>query len=86
MENYFLNFVNILFTVLYVAIFLRILMSWVPIPQDHPIARVLIEITDPILQPLKRVIPPIGMFDISPMVALILLQFLQQVLVSGLRG
>jgi YggT family protein len=41
---------------------------------------ILNQITEPILAPLRRVIPRIGMLDISPMVALLLLQFLQSLL------
>ena len=40
--------------------------------------RILIEVTEPILAPLRRVIPLIGMLDITPMVAIFLLQLLQQ--------
>ena len=56
-----------------IAILIRVLYSWID-PSPYPgnaIKRVLWILTDPILEPLRRVIPPLGMFDISPIVALI---------------
>jgi YggT family protein len=58
-----------------ILIFVRILLSWFPgIPPWHPLVRALAAVTDPILVPFRRVIPPIGMIDISPIVALVVLQ------------
>jgi YggT family protein len=39
--------------------------------------RFLIKLTDPVLEPFRKLIPPLGMIDISPIVVLILLNFLQ---------
>lgn len=50
----------------------------------NPIVRLLIDVTEPILAPARRIIPPIGMIDISPMVVLLLLQVLQRFLASSL--
>ncbi len=49
---------------------------------NNPITRLLLDITDPILAPVRRITPSTGMLDFSPMVVLILLQVLQRVLVS----
>ncbi|MSQ23030.1 MAG: YggT family protein [Chloroflexi bacterium] len=81
------NFVNILFHILILAIVGRALLSWFPVRPGnpfHPLAVVLHQVTEPLLGPLRRVIPTIGQFDISPIVALLLLQFLQGVLVQAL--
>ena len=64
------------------AVFARSIISWFPIDKDGPIVHALAAITDPILEPLRRVIPPIGMIDISPMVAMLGLFFLANVLLS----
>jgi YggT family protein len=48
----------------------------------NPITRLLLDITDPILAPVRRIMPSTGMLDFSPMVVLILLQVLQRVLAS----
>ena len=62
-------------------------MSWLPMDRyNNPIARVLDQITAPILEPLRRVIPPIGMMDVTPIVALIALQVLQTLIHNLLIG
>jgi YggT family protein len=66
------------------AIIARALLSWIAPNTDNPIVRVLHEVTEPILAPLRRVIPLIGMIDITPIVALFLIQFLQNWLVQAL--
>lgn len=55
------------------AIIIRSLLSWFPIDRDGPVVQALVQITDPVLEPLRRVIPPIGMIDITPLIATILL-------------
>jgi YggT family protein len=57
-------------------IVIRIVFSWV-MNYTNPVLRFLVRLTDPILEPFRRIIPPLGMFDISPIVVLILLWFLQ---------
>lgn len=60
-------------TLLAFAIFARSLLPWFPIDRNGPIFQALDAITDPVLTPLRRVIPSIGMIDITPMVAMFLL-------------
>ena len=73
-------------------IFIRVLLSWVNVNPyrpaiDHPLVDLLYRITDPVLRPLQRIIPPIGgAIDISPIIALLLLEVLRQVLVRILLG
>jgi len=79
-------FVDVFFTLLSLAILARVLLSWVRVSPYHPAIDFLYRITEPILAPLRRAIPPIGMVDISPIIALILLQIVQQILVAIIRG
>jgi YggT family protein len=58
---------------LIVAVFLRSLMSWFPISQDNEVARLLYRVTEPLLDPVRRVLPRTGMIDFSGMVVIILL-------------
>jgi YggT family protein len=71
--------------VLTAAIFIRVLLSWFPIDPRNPLVTLLYDVTEPILEPLRRVIPRMGMFDLSPLVALILIQLLGNVAVNALR-
>ena len=57
-------------------IVIRIVFSWV-MHFTNPVMRFLIRVTEPILGPFRRMIPPLGMFDISAIVLLLLLSFLQ---------
>jgi len=79
-------FVDVFFTLLSLAILARVLLSWVRVSSYHPAVDFLYRITEPILAPLRRAIPPIGMIDISPAIALILVQIVQQILVAIIRG
>lgn len=79
-----IDFISILFWLLNMAIFVRVLMSWINVSQYSTFVSIIYQITDPILEPLKRVIPPIGMMDITPIVAMILLDIVRRILLTGL--
>ncbi|MDQ3810051.1 MAG: YggT family protein [Chloroflexota bacterium] len=81
-----LNFVVWFLQILWLLILVRVLLSWFPIDPRNPIIRVLFEITEPVLAPFRRVIPRIGMFDLSPLAALLVIQFIQQSLPQMLLG
>lgn len=59
-----------------VLIVIRIVFSWV-MSGGSKLMRILVRITDPILEPFRRIIPPLGMFDLSPLIVLLLINFLQ---------
>ena len=80
--SFLVNFIRILGQILTYAIFARILLSWLPIDRNSRIVVVLMEITEPILGPLRRVLPPIAGLDLSPMAALILIRLAQSVLLG----
>ena len=82
MNDFLIQFVNILVPVLYVSILARVIVSWIPISEDSPFApivRMIYQITEPILGPIRRLIPGLGMFDLSPMIAIILLMVIQNI-------
>lgn len=70
--------------VLTALIFFRAILSWFPIDPHNPLVTVLYELTEPILAPLRSVIPRIGMIDITPLVAIVLIQIIGQALVRAL--
>lgn len=76
------NTVNIFFNVVSLLILARIIMSWLPQLRYNQIGEFVFGITEPILSPFQRIIPPIGMIDISPMVAIIALYVLQTILLT----
>jgi len=73
-----LTFAQLLIEILLVAIILRAVISWFPINPRSQFVIVLNEITEPILAPLRRVVPQLGMIDITPMVAMIVLLVIQR--------
>jgi YggT family protein len=82
--------VNVIFQVAALAVLARVLVSWLPIAgvridPYHPLIRFLYQITDPILEPIRR-FTTFGMIDFSPIVALILLEVIRRVLVMALQG
>ncbi|MCL4370603.1 MAG: YggT family protein [Chloroflexi bacterium] len=78
------KFVDLLFNILIFAIVGRALLSWFNVGPGNPIGRILYEVTEPILGPMRRVIPMIGMLDISPIVAILLLTFMQGLILQAL--
>ncbi|CRK80563.1 YggT family protein [Neobacillus massiliamazoniensis] len=57
------------------ALIIYILMSWFPNARDTFIGRFLARICEPYLEPFRKIIPPLGMIDISPIVAFLVLNF-----------
>jgi YggT family protein len=74
------NFFFYLLQILSFAIIARALISWISPSMDNPIMKILYEVTEPVLAPLRHVVPRLGMFDITPIVALLLIQFIQSLL------
>ncbi len=62
----------------------RAILSWVDPRMQWGISRILAEITDPVIAPLRRVIPPLGMIDISFIVAILLIQMLMRLLTQAM--
>ena len=78
-------FVNWIFDVVWFLIIIAVFLSWIPnIDWSHPALRFLRNFTEAILEPFRRIIPPIGGLDISPIIALIFIQFMQRIIVSSL--
>ncbi len=78
---------NGLFNVMYVILLARIIISWFPARPGSimiDIYEVLYAITEPFLGPLRRIIPPLGMIDLSPLIMLLLLRLLRNLLLGML--
>jgi YggT family protein len=77
--------INILEQVLWfysILLIVYIFMSWVPSTRETTIGRFLEEICDPYLEPFRKFIPPFGMIDVSPIVAILVLRLAGQGLSS----
>ncbi|MCX7852144.1 MAG: YggT family protein [Anaerolineae bacterium] len=84
MTDFLVFFIRLFFTILTWAILIRILLSWVRMDPYHPIVRILDQITEPVLAPARRIIPPIGGLDFSPVIVIIVLNILERILLQAL--
>jgi YggT family protein len=87
-SNDLANIIDKTFLVLTIAIIARALITWVPnlIDPRGAIAEFLFTITEPILAPIRSVMPRMGMFDFTPMIAIILLQVIREILIRAIAG
>ena len=74
------GFIYYLCRILTFAVFIRVLLSWFAVSRANIVVVLLDDITEPILSPLRRVIPRLGIFDISPLVAIVILYLIPFIL------
>jgi YggT family protein len=87
------NYVEALFTVYLILIFVRILLSWIPrLPYNrvlHTVVTFVHDVTDPYLRLFRRILPPVGgsgfALDLSPIVGIIVLYIAQAIVVGLIR-
>lgn len=66
-------------------IIVRAVLSWIPsVDYGHPLIGIIMRVTDPVLLPVRRVLPPLGGLDLSPLIAILLLQIAGQLLIRML--
>ena len=88
------GYVDALFLVYMILIFVRILLSWIPrIPYNPTLSAVINfihEVTDPYLNLFRRILPPIGgggfALDLSPIIAIIVLIIVRAIVVGAIEG
>jgi YggT family protein len=76
--------VNAVFTVLYYALWIfelillaRIILSWFPnVDRSNPLIQFLYDVTEPVLRPIRQMMPPTGMMDFSPLIVFLIIQVL----------
>ncbi len=63
-----------------IILLLRVLLSWFRVDPYNPVARILYALTDPLLDPIRQLLPSTGMLDFSPLIAFLLLFALRNVI------
>lgn len=76
----FVRVVELLVLVVTMLVLGRVVMSWVDSSGRGQVSRFLYQATEPMLAPIRRLLPQTGMLDLSPMILLFLLSFLLQAL------
>lgn len=75
--------IGLIANLLTILIFIWVILSWI-MPPYNPIREVLDRIVEPMLTPIRRIIPMAGMMDFSPMILMILIQLITRVLINVL--
>jgi len=70
------RFIEVLCEALTIAIIFRAILSWFSPAPTNRLVLILYQVTDPILVPLRRIIPRVGLFDFAPLAAIVLLQLI----------
>lgn len=74
--------VDIGFTLYRWLIFARIILSWIPnVDYYHPLVKLLYDVTEPILEPFRRLVPSVGGIDFSPILVFLVLEFVRNAVV-----
>ena len=77
--------ISVIFNVLTLLVLIRAILSWIPIDpysRFYGFQRFIHNLTEPMLEPIRRILPPTGGLDWSPIVLLIGLMFIEQILFS----
>ena len=72
--TFLLIFLGLVCDMLTLLVLIRVILSWISPQTTNVVFNIIYQITEPLLAPLRRIIPRVGMFDFTPMVAIILLQ------------
>lgn len=75
---------SLLMYVFLISIFVVVILSWIAPSTYNPAMSLLISLTEPVLRPARRLVPPIGGLDLSPIVVLVLLQLSLMLIVAPL--
>ena len=86
MTDQLADLISLILNVLTIAIIGRALLSWFDPMFRTPVGRIIYEITEPIIRPIRQVVPSVGMFDLSPIIALLILRVLESFLRQALTS
>lgn len=86
MEVVLITLIDMVVNTIVILLVVNALLSFAPLDPWHPIRRVMAQLTDPIVQPFRNIIPPLGMFDLSPLAALIVIQIVGEILKILIRS
>ena len=82
MTAFLITLINVIYYVFFVALLVRIILSFVGPYRYEQVWRVVRDITEPVLAPVRNLLPPMGGIDFSPMLVLIVLGFVRTFLIG----
>lgn len=74
--------IDMIFYIWQLLLLARILLSWIQVDPYHPAVQFLYAATEPVLRPIREALPQTGMFDFSPLIAIILAELLRMILIQ----
>ena len=79
-----ISIINIAFEILTYIIFIRVILSWFSHNPYQPIIKLIYQISDTILSPIRNTVSPIGGIDISPIIAIFIIQLIKNIILKSL--
>ena len=79
-----ISIINIAFQVLMMVIFIRVILSWFPHNPYNPLIKIIYQISNPILNPIRNIVSPIGGIDISPIILIFIIQLIKNIILKSL--
>jgi len=73
--------INTFSLILVLVVILSVILSYFVDPY-HPVRRGLNSIVEPMLNPIRRIVPPVGMLDFSPLILIVLIQLAKQIIIG----
>lgn len=86
MANTLIDIIDLISQMLYLILLARIVMSWIQVDRSNPVVKFIFDLTEPILAPIRNLLPAAGMMDFSPMVASLLILVVAIILKSVVRS
>lgn len=86
LSNPLIFIIDTLFFLYMLVVALRLMMPWIHWPSNQPLTQLVIRATQPLVQPLRKVLPAVGKLDTAVLVLLVLIALLKLVLISALQG
>jgi YggT family protein len=77
-----INIIQLAYWALFILMIVRIILSFTGMSPYHPFYQQVLRLTEPLLEPIRRILPPMGGLDFSPMIVLIAASFIQRILIS----
>jgi YggT family protein len=86
MTDQLADLVSLVLNVLTIAVIIRALLSWFDPTFRTPVGRIIFQVTEPIIRPIRQLVPSVGMFDLSPIIALLILRVMESFLTQALTS
>jgi YggT family protein len=81
-----IGLIRLLFELYAVILFVRVLLSWVQVDPNNQLVKIIYQLTEPLLAPIRRLLPQGGGMDFSPLVAFIVILVAEQIVLMFLSA